>query len=66
MPNELKPCRCGAIPKIEETYDTLQIVCKNCGEKGQVFVGDYYDEAFMMDTYGELAISEWNRRVDNG
>ena len=59
---ELKPCKCGSIPEIEEDYDTLQVVCHRCGGKGKLFFGDYYDEAFMMSTYGEQAILEWNRR----
>lgn len=59
---DLKPCKCGAIPEIEEGYDTLQIVCHSCGEKGELFFGDYYDEAFMMSTYGAQAIKAWNRR----
>lgn len=66
MPNELKPCKCGAMPRIHEGYDTLQVVCENCGEKGKRFVGDYYDEAFMMKLYGDAAIEDWNRRADNG
>lgn len=65
MPNELKPCKCGATPKIKEGYDTLQIVCEHCGEKGKLFVGDYYDEAFMLNIYGDEAIEDWNWRVDN-
>lgn len=59
---ELKPCRCGNIPKIIETYDTLQVVC-DCGEKGYFYVGDYYDEAFMLNMYGDLAIDDWNKRM---
>jgi hypothetical protein len=42
---ELKPCKCGAIPTIRETSDTLQIVCGNCGKTGELILGDYYEEA---------------------
>lgn len=62
---ELKPCRkCGNIPKIVETYATLRVVC-DCGEKGKLFCGDYYDEGFMIAGYGLDAIEDWNRRNDN-
>jgi len=59
---ELKPCKCGKLPKIVERYDTLQVVCE-CGEEGEFFFGDYYDEAFMMEEYGEQAIDDWNEKV---
>lgn len=57
---ELKPCPiCGRIPKIVETYDTLQVVCE-CGKTGEMFDGDYYDEGQMKETYERIAIEEWN------
>lgn len=59
----LKPCKCGRIPEIVETFDTLQVIC-SCGECGEKFYGDYYDESFMFATYGGAAIEEWNRRAD--
>ena len=61
--SELKHCKCGAMPEIIETYDTLQIVCKNCGTSTETVVGDYYDEAFMMVAYGQQMIQDWNRRL---
>ena len=56
----LKPCQCGAMPRISVTYDTLQVVCDACGRHGEMFCGDYYDEGFMSQTYGDSAIQEWN------
>ena len=53
-------CKCGHIPRIIETYDTLQIVCDSCGLSGTEYFGDYYDEGFMLSTYAEEAIAEWN------
>lgn len=58
-------CKCGCSPRIIETYDTLQIVCDSCGLSGTKYFGDYYDEGFMMSTYGERAIKEWNEMVKN-
>lgn len=60
---DLKPCSCGCVPEIEETWDTLKIFCPNCGKTTPVFFGDYYDEAFMLATYGKQAAEEWNRLV---
>ena len=60
---ELKPCKCGAIPTIRETFDTLQIVCGNCGKTGKLILGDYYDESFMFNIYSKQAIDDWNRIV---
>lgn len=56
-------CKCGFPPEIVETYDTLQIVCKSCGLSGTKYFGDYYDEGFMVTTYVEKAIAEWNGMV---
>jgi len=56
---ELLSCKCGRTPEIVETYDTLQVVCE-CGETGERFFGDYYDESFMKLTYGKQAIRDWN------
>lgn len=67
MPNlELKPCpRCGKKVEIKEEYDTLQVICPSCGNKGEKYDGDYYDEGFMMQIYGDKAIEQWNRMEDN-
>lgn len=48
---------------IKEGYDTLQIVCE-CGKKGKLYIGDYYDGGFMMSTYKEQAIEDWNRLIN--
>lgn len=64
MIKDLNCCVCGHIPIIEEHYDTLQVVCKNCGRKGRLFIGDYDDEVFMFSIYGKSAIQDWNRRTD--
>lgn len=56
-------CKCRCSPRIIETYDTLQIVCDSCGLSCTKYFGDYYDEGFMMPTYGERAIKEWNEMV---
>ena len=56
-------CKCGGVPEIVETYDTLQIVCKACGLSSTRYFGDYYDEGFMSATYAKEAIAEWNRTV---
>lgn len=61
---ELKHCACGTIPSIIETYDTLQVICRNCGTTGEIVVGDYYDEAFMLNIYGHQVIQDWNWRID--
>ena len=53
-------CKCGCSPQIIETYDTLQIVCDSCGLAGTEYLGDYYDEGFMLSTYAKEAIEEWN------
>lgn len=60
---KLKLCKCGELPDFKQTLYTLQIVCGNCGECGKVFYGDYYDEGFMLTSYGKEAVEEWNRRV---
>ena len=59
--DDLKPCSCGCVPEIEETWDTLKIFCPNCGKTTPVFCGDYYDEACMLATQGKKAAEEWNR-----
>lgn len=60
---KMKPCRrCGGEAEMKAGYDTLQIVCKTCRHEGKKYFGDYYDEGFMLQTYGSLAIREWNRR----
>lgn len=57
---ELKRCSvCGETPEIRETFDTLRICCTNCGKTTPVIFGDYYDEGFMFDMYGDKAIEAW-------
>lgn len=57
----LAPCKeCGTLPEIDETYDTLRIVCPKCGNSTRQEYGDYYDEAFMWATYGNILSKEWN------
>lgn len=56
-------CKCGGSPRIIETYDTLQIICESCGLAGNKYFGDYYDEGFMLQTYAEQAIKEWNEMM---
>ena len=56
-------CKCGCVPEIVETDDTLQVVCKSCGLSSTKYFGDYYDEGFMAAIYAEEAIAEWNRMV---
>lgn len=59
----LKSCRkCGGKAVIKRSYDTLQIVCKSCGNSGKKYFGDYYDEGFMLETYGSSAVKDWNDR----
>lgn len=53
--------KCGGKPEIKVGYDTLQIVCESCGFAGNKYCGDYYDEGFMMATYGGMAIKAWNK-----
>ena len=60
---DLKLCSCGCVPEIAETWETLRVFCPNCAKTTHVFFGDYYDEAFMLATYGKQAAEEWNRRV---
>jgi hypothetical protein len=56
---EIKPCiKCGGEGELITTYDTEQIVCKNCGAETEKEVGDYYDEGFMR---GDYVIPRWNR-----
>lgn len=57
----LKLCTCMHKPEIQENgWDSLQVVCPYCGKKGEFYLGDYYDEGFMFDTYGESAVKDWN------
>lgn len=57
-------CKCGCVPEIVETYDTLQVVCKSCGLASTKYFGDYYDEGFMLQEYAREAIEEWNKMVN--
>ena len=57
----LKRCSCGGTPEIFEGYDTIEIVCQNCGKSTKTIVGDYYDEAFMLAAYGDSIAYEWNK-----
>lgn len=56
----LKRCSCGGTPEIIEGYDTIKIVCQRCGKSTETILGDYYDEAFMLATYGDSIAREWN------
>ena len=58
---DLKPCKCGGIPEIRETYDTLRICCPKCGKATPVMFGDYYDEGFMTATYMKIQVAEWSK-----
>ena len=53
-------CKCGCSPRIIETYDTFQIMCDACGFAGAKYSRDYFSEEFMLLTYAEQAIKEWN------
>lgn len=56
----LKLCTCMHKPEIKYDWDTLQVICPYCGKKGEYYLGDYYDEAFMFPTYGASAVKDWN------
>lgn len=59
----VKACKkCGGKPVIKRGYDTLQIVCESCGQTGEKYLGDYYDEGFMLEIYGVPAIKDWNEK----
>lgn len=57
----LQSCSCGGKPIYVEGYDTLSVQCPRCGRHTETIYGDYYDEAFMLDTYKEQAADMWNR-----
>jgi hypothetical protein len=61
MNHEILICpKCGGEPETITTYDTEYVQCKICGHKGEIYVGDYYDEGFMDGTY---AIHFWNEEA---
>lgn len=50
--------KCSGEGELITTYDTEQVICKNCGVKTEKEVGDYDDEGFI---HGDYVIPRWNR-----